>query len=853
MASISGASLGNTSLRGYGGLASGIDRDSIIEQMSLATNTKIQNQKNSITSLTWKQEAYRSVIDKILDLQDNYLSYSGANNLLDSSMFAKNIITANGSDKVTKYISASGSSELLDYISVRGVESLATAANMQSGTKGTGAIETGMDFFEQPKTSNLQGTQLIFGRDGTEGRFNTSGTFTLPSSYKNEDGKTVEIDYTTTDMEKLAGQLNEAIKANKFKVQDDLTIQFEAQGDKLQMKYASLNSGLGKDWELSADQSTAEDRGKGVIIRSNSSALKAMGFDSKNATQSGNYGYELSEINDHISEEDFQKNYVKTYDSMAEYLKGKKFTVTYGGTSKSLELISSADAEELANKYKELKDLDPTSADYEAQKEKLEEELDNLFKDKMQAHLDKAFGTGKVEVGLKDGRITFDNAKKDGTTLTISANSWAVAEMTGLDKMSSNKVSLDSSLYDNRERLGLVTEDNKDMTEEEFNQMLADEGFVVNGVKIGGLTSKTTVNQLISKINSSGAGVRANYLSTSNKFTLVSKETGSGRDITVGGLADKVFGGTGSTSEDGQDAVMYVDYGTGTPEKLVSSSNSFDLDGMKVSVSGTFGVIKEEAPDGTESIKFETSEAVTFGAKADVDNVTEKVKKFIEDFNALVKEVNTQVTTKPDSDYGPLTDEQKDEMSEESIKNWENKAKEGLLYNNASMRDLSMDIQSIMTKLLSSGVSYDDLEEIGITASEDIYDGGTLVFDEAKFKAAMTSDPEKVSNIFTGGGDSKKGLTSIMSDTLKTYATRYAYLNGSSYGRLVEEAGSEKITLSVQNNTIYKQLKDMQEVLTGLRTRLKSEQDRYIKQFTAMEQAINNMNSQSSFLSSLGG
>lgn len=74
MASVSGAtsSLGNTSLRGYGGFGSGIDRDSIIEQMTAGTQSKITNQKNKMTSLGWKQEAFQAVSDKMLALQDNY-------------------------------------------------------------------------------------------------------------------------------------------------------------------------------------------------------------------------------------------------------------------------------------------------------------------------------------------------------------------------------------------------------------------------------------------------------------------------------------------------------------------------------------------------------------------------------------------------------------------------------------------------------------------------------------------------------------------------------------------------------------------------------------------------------------
>ncbi len=65
MASISSTnSIGNTSLRGYGGMASGIDRDSIIEKMTLGTTTKINNQKKKITQIQWKQEAYRNKIGR---------------------------------------------------------------------------------------------------------------------------------------------------------------------------------------------------------------------------------------------------------------------------------------------------------------------------------------------------------------------------------------------------------------------------------------------------------------------------------------------------------------------------------------------------------------------------------------------------------------------------------------------------------------------------------------------------------------------------------------------------------------------------------------------------------------------
>lgn len=873
MASISGttSNLGNTSLRGYGGLMSGIDRDSIIEQMSLGSVTKIQNQKNAITSLTWKQEAYRDIINQILDIQDKYLSYSATNNLTDPSLFMKNVITPKGDEKVTKYVSASGSSNLLDMMSVRGVEQLATSANLQSDVKGTGAIETGKQYEGEFRTSKLQGTSLIFGSYGTEDKFNTAATFTFSSSYRDENGKTVEIDYETTDMEKLEGQMNKMVKANEFKVDDGKTIQFEwdETNQRMCVNYHKVTSVKGQKFEI-GDKITG-DNATDTVVRSNSSALTALGLDKDNVTEDGisgekidgKKGYTLAVLN--ANTKNFKESSVKTDHDMATYLSGKKFTITYGGQSRSLELITKDD---LADIKKMVAD-NPGDPDIG----------EKAFLTAVQNNLDKAFGRGKIEVKAGANGIEFDDATSNGNTLTISSSSKSVMRQMGIDKLNSNKVSLENSLWDNRERLGLdglvkgsydlSTDEGLEAAKKEFNSALAN--FTINGVTIKGLNADMTVNQMVSKINASDAGVKATYLSTSNKFSLISTETGSGRSITLGeeiydpttgdmtldganpdrsgDVAYLLFGGAGMDRKDGEDAIMYVDFGTGEPQKMVSSSNTFELDGLKVTVSGTFGGTKEA--DG--SFKLDNTQAVTFDASADTDKVTEKVKKFIEDYNALVKAINTQITTKPDKSYGPLSDAQKDEMDETSIENWEKKAKEGLLYNDSIMRDLSMDISGVMNQMLGGGVTYEDLEEMGITMSEDLYDGGTLVFDEEKFKAAMNEDPEKVGRVFTGGDGVSKGLTTVVGDTLKQYATRYRYLNNNSYGRLVEEAGSDKMTLSLQNNTIYKQLKDMQETLTTLQTRLKSEQDRYIKQFTYMEQAISNMNSQSSYLSSLGG
>lgn len=810
------SSLGNTALRGFGGLASGIDRDTLIEQMTARTTSKITAKKQAMTKLEWKRDAYRSVSNKIIDLQDNYLSYSATKSLKNSDFFAKNQVSVQGNPDYTKYISATGNADTASRVSVLGVNKLATSATLSSGAKGASPITlggiSGSDFkIKEVKTSNLSGTKLTFGTYRiTDGKFTEEATFTFPTSYeKKVDGKTetVTIDYTAKS-EDVVKQLNEALDSQGFLGKDGKSgIKFDLKKD------GSI--------QIISQAESITDKGKSCVIRETSSALKSLGFNSGNMN---NNGISLDEFNNNTSS--FEAAAI-TKQSLSDYLKGKSISVSYGGQTKNIELIG--DKEKIT--------------DFTA------------FKDSLQNKLNKAFGSGKVTVGTvgndKDGSLTFtatDSTAKDSTatdnkqTLQISADSKELQNALGITSTQSNKISTGSSLWENRDKLGLEKY-TKYKTKEELNNAL--ENFTVNGTKIEGITADTTVSELLTAINNNkDAGVTATYLGSENKFVLSSNEKGKGRKITLGpdpknptDAANLIFGGDENGSQDGDDGEMSIIY-NGVKTTITSSSNTFSIDGLDIRATNTFNTGSATAEGG-----------VSFTASADTEKVTETVKKFIEAYNAMIDEVRTQVTTKPDSNYKPLTDDQKNEMNETSIKNWEDKAKEGILYNSSALKDLDNATQGIFSSMMMNGVSYDDLEKIGISFSDDYTAGGKIVFDEEKFKTAMDSDPEKVSDLFTG----THGIVNTIDSTLSTYATRYASKNGNSYGVLIEEAGSEKLSLTLTNNSIYKELKDMQETITNLQSQLSTEQDRYISQFTQMERLINQMNSQSSYLSQLGG
>ncbi len=799
------SSLGNTALRGFGGLASGIDRDALIEQMTARTTSKITSKKQAMTKLEWKRDAYRSISNKIIDLQDNYLSYSATKSLKNSDFFAKNQVSVQGDPDYTKYISATGNADTASRVSVLGVNRLATSATLTSDAKQTdssitlGGISASDFESKKVKTSNLSGTKLTFGTYSiTDKKFTEEATFTFPTSYEKKlDGgktETVTIDYTASS-DKIVEQLNEALDSQEFLGKDGKSgIQFELKDGKLQ---------------IISQPKSITDKGKSCVIRETSSALKSLGFNSGNMNQDEiDNGISLKEFNDHTSS--FEAAAI-TKQSLSSYLKGKSISVSYGGQTKNIELIG--DKEEIK--------------DFEA------------FKDSLQKKLDKAFGSGKVTVGKvtvgegKDSKsiLTF-TATDNKQTLQISADSKELQNALGITSTQSNKISTGSSLWENRGKLGLE----KYKTKEDLNNAL--ENFTVNGTKIEGITADTTVSELLTAINNNkDAGVTATYLGRENKFVLSSNEKGEGREISLGAeddAANLIFGGVSQDGTDGEMSILY----NGVKTTITSSSNTFSIDGLDIRATNTFNTGSATAEGG-----------VSFTASADTEKVTETVKKFIEAYNAMIDEVRTQATTKPDSNYKPLTDDQKNEMNETSIKNWEDKAKEGILYNSSALKDLDNATQGIFSSMMMNGVSYDDLEKIGISFSDDYTAGGKIVFDEEKFKTAMDSDPEKVSDLFTG----THGIVNTIDSTLSTYATRYASKNGNSYGVLIEEAGSEKLSLTLTNNSIYKELKDMQETITNLQSQLSTEQDRYISQFTQMERLINQMNSQSSYLSQLGG
>ena len=337
MASVSStSSLGNTALRGFGGMASGIDRDSIIEKMTLGTTTKINNQKKKITELQWKQEAYRGISDKIIDWADTYASYASSKNLKDATVFSKNQITVKGAETSTRFVSATGSSSMVNNVSLLGVKQMATSTVLRSAKHsnqgGEGLATTIDNLFADVNTSNLKGKKMNFSIYGTEGQVISSASFTFVESFKytDKDGneQTETIDYSEDDLDTIVSKLNHYLttleggqKVGDTSIED--FFEFDTSDD-------------GKHIVLQAKDGVNVPEG----VKLEGNALAALGLGDGQKTD-GKVNFETgSKI---TMEQDFETAAINSR-KMIDYLTEDKLTFNFDGSQKSIQLITEDEA-----------------------------------------------------------------------------------------------------------------------------------------------------------------------------------------------------------------------------------------------------------------------------------------------------------------------------------------------------------------------------------------------------------------------------------------------------------------------------------------------------------------------------
>lgn len=357
------------------------------------------------------------------------------------------------------------------------------------------------------------------------------------------------------------------------------------------------------------------------------------------------------------------------------------------------------------------------------------------------------------------------------------------------------------------------------------------------------INENDTIGNIIKKINDGDNNVRAFYDAQTQRVIMETTRTGSynpnvevdengnkvGQEIVFGKVVDgEIIEETFFTEELGLEQGMEkggqnakFTYNNGLD--LESKNNSYDLNGINFQFHNV------------------TEGNATLTVTNDVDAAFDNIMKFVDKYNEVIDKLNGSQTEEKFRDFHPLSDEQKKEMSEDEIKKWEEKAQSGILRGESSLSNGMYSLRQSWYATVDTGGAFTSLTQIGITTTSDYMDGGKLQVDEESLKKALRENPEDVQKLFsnTVQGESR-GLVNRLEDSLKT-----------TMKSIEEQAG--KSTHTLDNYTIGKRMKDLNDRIFDFEARMLKVENRYWNQFTQMEKAIQRLNDQSAQLFSQFG
>ncbi|MCM3113113.1 flagellar filament capping protein FliD [Lederbergia lenta] len=338
------------------------------------------------------------------------------------------------------------------------------------------------------------------------------------------------------------------------------------------------------------------------------------------------------------------------------------------------------------------------------------------------------------------------------------------------------------------------------------------------------ITENDSLNSVIRKVNESDAGVTMFYDSFKDQVTLTRKETGefnkSGSEIQVSGefmTGILKFDNTDTLETGGTNAKFTIN-GLETER----NSNTFDMNGVTFTLKQTFA----ESP----------GESVAISIGNDSNQVFENIKGFVDQYNELIAEIGNKLNEKKNRDYKPLTDEEREELSDKQIEKWEDLARSGLLRNDPALSGVISAMRLDISSNVETNGLFSQLASIGISTTSNYMEGGKLEINEAKLKEALEKDPESVENLFRGtGSDAGRGIVHKLYDTVDA-----------SIKKVQDKAG--RATSTDQQFALGRELLNVGKGIDRFEDKMKIVEARYWKQFTAMEQAIQKANSQSAYL-----
>jgi flagellar hook-associated protein 2 len=463
----------------------------------------------------------------------------------------------------------------------------------------------------------------------------------------------------------------------------------------------------------------------------------------------------------------------------------------------------------------------------------------------IQSAADTAFGAGAITFSGANGKVVYTS----GQTVTISKTVIDANGKLGIQTSNmSNKLDLTKKI---------------DAVKDSFATSLSVSGtendieFTINGKYFRFNSKNVSINDIMKTVNADTTiNATMKYDITTNSFKVESKNTGDAVNVVVVDKTGNLMSALGVNGTDnGSDASVTVN-----GMEIVRPSNSFTYDGLTFNIKNDF-ISTDPAVVPQPAIVIDP---IKVTVSSDPEKAYDFVKTFVDKYNEVIDKLNDKIAEKRYKDYLPLTDEQQSAMSEEQIKNWEVKAKSGLLRNDSIVSNVLSQMRSALYAAVEgSGIK---LTSIGITTSSNYEDKGKLVIDEAKLKDALASKPEEVARLFTSNSDvtyyeainssigsklrsqryTESGIAQRFSDIIQDAIRTNTDISGNK-GTLLEKAGIVG-DRSEYKSVLAKEILEYDDDAYEMNKKLVAKENALYKKYAAMESALNKLNSQSSWL-----
>lgn len=578
-------------------------------------------------------------------------------------------------------------------------------------------------------------------------------------------------------------ELTEDMTVNQFVVKlKDAGVQASFDENNARFFISSKTSGAKGDFSLTANDTAGND------------SLKKLGLYVSPNKASKEYEEcdRLSKLTDGSTayNNELESMYTKvTADEVA-----KKYADQYNAAKKVVDTLKSSDTW----------GVDSTLDDVKKRRDELKNKIDNNSDYNKYKH-------AKTDA---DGNDVYeydtDKMKEENATLYAEY----VADTKNLE-------SYNSMIVDYEKNQKIMEDTEKYVTKADSGEAVADASNtkVVEEVNNTNTDSKAKAKTLLdNKISAAKA-----YVAEADAAASTSATTGAASGTTA--ADSSTAGTTGAVRIVGVDAKIELN-----GAEFTSNTSTFSINGLTIQATAE---TKDDEP-------------VTITTDTDVDAIYKSIKDMFTEYNKLIKSMDEAYNADSSKGYEPLTDEEKDAMSDKEVEKWETKIKDSLLRKDDTLNSVANTLKNDMaSSFIINGKSY-ALSSFGISTlgyfasgenEKGVYhidgdkDDTTTSGNEDKLRAAIASDPETVVSFFS------QLCTKVYTDLGNKMASSSV-------------SSAYTIYNDKQMNTQYSEYNTK---ISDAESKVSTWEDYYYSKFSAMESALAKLNSQSSSMSGLFG